>query len=77
MLMALEKGVKGGTWYTLMDKVCSEANLSAAFRNVAKNKGRAGVDHRVVQAALRNVLDPIFERDFAEHSYGFRPGRGC
>jgi RNA-directed DNA polymerase len=23
------------------------------------------------------VLEPIFERDFAEHSYGFRPGRGC
>jgi len=30
-----------------------------------------------VEAALRNVLEPIFERDFAEHSYGFRPGRGC
>ena len=23
------------------------------------------------------VLEPIFEHDFAEHSYGFRPGRGC
>ena len=23
------------------------------------------------------VLEPIFEQDFAEHSYGFRPGRGC
>jgi len=32
---------------------------------------------RVVQTALRDVLEPIFERDFAEHSYGFRPGRGC
>lgn len=32
---------------------------------------------RVVQTALRNVLEPIFERDFAEQSYGFRPGRGC
>jgi RNA-directed DNA polymerase len=31
----------------------------------------------VVQAALCNVLEPIFERDFAEQSYGFRPGRGC
>ena len=35
------------------------------------------VRDRVVQTALRNVLEPIFERDFAEHSYGFRPGRGC
>jgi RNA-directed DNA polymerase len=31
----------------------------------------------VVQAALLNVLEPIFERDFAEQSYGFRPNRGC
>jgi len=35
------------------------------------------VRDRVAQAALRHVLEPIFERDFAEQSYGFRPGRGC
>jgi RNA-directed DNA polymerase len=35
------------------------------------------VRDRVVQTALRNVLEPIFEREFAAHSYGFRPGRGC
>jgi RNA-directed DNA polymerase len=35
------------------------------------------VRDRVVQTALRNVLEPIFERDFAAHSYGFRPSRGC
>jgi RNA-directed DNA polymerase len=35
------------------------------------------VRDRVVQTALRSVIEPIFERDFAEHSYGFRPGRGC
>lgn len=32
---------------------------------------------RVVQAATKLVLEPIFEIDFAEHSYGFRPGRGA
>jgi RNA-directed DNA polymerase len=26
---------------------------------------------------LLSALEPIFEREFAEHSYGFRPGRGC
>ena len=31
----------------------------------------------MVQAAIVNVIEPIFERDFAEQSYGFRPGRGC
>lgn len=35
------------------------------------------VRDRMVQAAVVNVIGPIFERDFAEHSYGFRPGRGC
>jgi RNA-directed DNA polymerase len=30
-----------------------------------------------VQSALRNVLEPIFERDFAAQSYGFRPERGA
>jgi len=34
----------------------------------------AGRD-RVVQGALRHVLEPIFEREFADDSYGFRPGR--
>jgi retron-type reverse transcriptase len=35
------------------------------------------VRDRVAQAALRHVLEPNFERDFAEQSYGFRPKRGC
>jgi RNA-directed DNA polymerase len=131
MLTALEQGVKGGVWFSLIDKVYAERNLDAAWVQVCKNQGAAGVDHvtieayrehvfdnlnrvraelagqtyvpqairrhwipkpgsreqrplgiptvrdRVVQTALRNVLEPIFERDFAEHSYGFRPGRGC
>jgi RNA-directed DNA polymerase len=131
MLTALEQGVKGGVWFSLIDKVYSEGNLQAAFAAVAANHGTAGVDHvtieqfaarlpenlehlhaslqaetyvpqavrrvwipkpgtnqqrplgiptvrdRVAQAALRTVLEPIFERDFAEQSYGFRPGRGC
>ncbi len=39
--------------------------------------GIPAVRDRTVEAAMKNVLEPIFERDFAEHSYGFRPGRGC
>jgi RNA-directed DNA polymerase len=131
MLAALEQGVKGGVWFSLIDKVYSLANLHAAYTKVAANGGAAGVDHvtveqfdrqlfrnleklsaqlregsyrpqaikrvhipkpgtnekrplgiptvrdRVVQGAVRHVLEPIFERQFAEHSYGFRPGRGC
>lgn len=131
MLTALEVGVKGGIWFSLIDKVYKPRNLRAAFAKVKANQGAAGVDHqtiemfeadletnlsivsqqlaegsyrpqavrrkwiakpgssekrplgiptvrdRVVQTALRNVMEPIFERDFAEHSYGFRPERGC
>src|SRR5258708_182522 len=35
------------------------------------------VRDRVVQGAVRHVIEPIFEKEFATHSYGFRPGRGC
>ena len=35
------------------------------------------VRDRVVQTALRMVIEPIFEHEFAEQSYGFRPKRGC
>jgi RNA-directed DNA polymerase len=39
--------------------------------------GIPAVRDRVVQTALRMVLEPIWENRFAEQSYGFRPGRGC
>jgi RNA-directed DNA polymerase len=131
MLTALIEGVKGGKWFSLIDKIHPERTLKRAFSQVAANEGAAGVDHvtitmfenrldenlkqlsdqlrtgtyrpqairrhyipkpgsrekrplgiptvrdRVVQTALRMVLEPIFEHEFAEQSYGFRPGRGC
>jgi len=39
--------------------------------------GIPAVRDRTVQGALRHVMEPIFEEDMAEHSYGFRPGRGA
>ncbi len=39
--------------------------------------GIPSVRDRVVQTALRNVLEAIWEKDFAEHSYGFRPQRSA
>lgn len=131
MLIALETGVKGGRWFSLMDKVYAPANLAAAWKRVRGNRGAAGVDHqsveafelhaekyldelhlelregryrpsavrrqwipkpgtiqqrplgiptvrdRIVQSALRHVLEPIWEVKFADQSYGFRPGRSC
>jgi len=130
MLTALETGVKGGKWFSLIDKTIAPRSLRAAWERVRTNAGAAGVDRqttamfesrleanleqlerqvregeyraqavrrrwidkagsrekrplgiptvrdRVLQTALRMTLEPIFERDFASCSYGFRPGRG-
>jgi len=45
--------------------------------NETRPLGIPTVRDRVVQNALRHVLEPVLERQFAEHSYGFRPNRGC
>ena len=50
MLTTLETGVRGGKWFSLIDKVWREDNLRAAFKDVAANKGSAGVDHVDVTA---------------------------
>ena len=131
MLVALERGVKGNVWFSLIDKVYAPRTLELAWEKVQSNAGACGVDcitvnhfakdsadrlltvnkhlregtyqpkpvkrvmipklgsgelrplgiptvcDRIVQTAVRMVVEPIFEREFAEHSYGFRPGRGC
>jgi RNA-directed DNA polymerase len=35
------------------------------------------VKDRIVQQAVRLVIEPVFEHGFSEGSFGFRPGRGC
>ena len=35
------------------------------------------IKDRVVQCAVKQILEPIFEAGFWHVSYGFRPGRGC
>jgi hypothetical protein len=52
MLAALETGVKGGKWYSLIDKVSSPANLKSAFTQVKRNRGSAGVDRVTIRMAL-------------------------
>jgi RNA-directed DNA polymerase len=72
--------------WELSDRLKAGTFLPQAIRRVHIPKpgtsetrplGIPTVRDRVVQAAIVNVIEPIFERDFAEHSYGFRPGRGC
>jgi RNA-directed DNA polymerase len=35
------------------------------------------IKDRIVQTALKMTIEPIFEAEFRDGSYGFRPGRGC
>ena len=130
MLAALVNGVRGGKWFSLIDKVYRPATLRSAWQQVLVNRGAAGVDRvsverfagnldrylselgqelesgryrplpvrrveiekadgklrplgiptvrdRVAQAAVKRVIEPIFEQLFAPTSFGFRPGRGC
>jgi Group II intron, maturase-specific domain len=44
MLAALENGVKGDVWFSLIDKVYNPGNLWAAWIASARNGGSAGVD---------------------------------
>ena len=130
MLAALGNGVRGGKWFSLIDKVYRPQTLKAAWHKVKGNAGAAGVDgqsvkqfgwraesylaeleqalkaeeyqpepikrveipkaggkkrplgipavkDRIVQTALKLVIEPIFEREFEESSYGFRPQRSA
>jgi RNA-directed DNA polymerase len=130
MLTALVNGVKGGKWFSLMDKVYAQSTLQIAWQRVKSNKGAAGIDRmsierfegqcehylqelheqlkngtyqpqavkrvnipkasggtrplgiptvkdRVVQMAIKLVIEPIFENIFRNSSQGFRPERGC
>ena len=130
MLAALVNGVKGGKWFSLMDKIYAERTLQMAWQRVRSNKGAAGIDRisiecfegqaeqyrqelhqqlktgtyqpqavkrvnipkagggtrplgiptvkdRVVQMAIKRVIEPIFEQTFRDSSHGFRPERGC
>ncbi len=61
MLAALEQGVRGGKWFSLMDKVYALPNLRAAFRKVKANAGAAGGDRQTV-TMVEQHLEANLER---------------
>jgi RNA-directed DNA polymerase len=61
MVSALENGVKGGRWYSLMDKVYAPATLSAAWERVQRNGGAAGVDGESVERFAARSGDYLAE----------------
>ena len=54
MLRALDEGVKGGQWFSLIDKVFTRPAREAAFRKVEANKGAPGVDHQTMEMFAPN-----------------------
>jgi RNA-directed DNA polymerase len=66
--------IKSGTF---APQAIRRVHIPKPGTNETRPLGIPTVRDRVVQAAIVNVIEPIFERDFAEHSYGFRPNRGC
>lgn len=62
---------------TYQVQMIRRVNIPKPGTNETRPLGIPTVRDRVVQGALRHVLEPILERQFAEHSYGFRPNRGC
>ena len=61
MLTTLEKGVKGGQWFSLIDKVYSKRALRSAFAKVKANKGAPGIDHVTIKK-FEMDLDKNLER---------------
>src|ERR1051325_8413343 len=55
MLDALEEGVKGGRWYSLIDKVYAEETLWAGWRAVKRNGSSAGIDGQTVRQFERDA----------------------
>jgi len=39
--------------------------------------GIAALEDKIIQQAIKTVLEAIYEEDFLGFSYGFRPGRSC
>ena len=49
MLRTLERGIEGGKWFALIDRVYRKENLRSAYYQVWRNAGSAGIDGQSVE----------------------------
>jgi len=73
MLEALVKGVKGGVWFSLIDKVYRPETLRAAWKAVRRNKGGAGTDHESVKSFEQRLEENIAELEEELRTGTYRP----
>ena len=73
MLSALENGVKGGVWYSVMDKVYAPATLAAAWAKVQANGGAAGVDRQSIERFAAHADEYLAELSRALRTGDYRP----
>lgn len=72
-------------WPVIAEKLKTGTYQPGAIRGVAIPKPQGGerilgipnVQDRVIQQAVSQVLSPLFEAEFSDHSYGYRPGRSA
>src|SRR5277367_1211038 len=71
MVSALGNGVKGGKWFSLIDKVVRPATLEIAWQRVARNQGAAGVDGQSIERFATQSARYLQElqRSLTEGSY--------
>ena len=73
MLSALDNGVKGGVWYSVMDKVYAPATLAAAWAKVQANGGAAGVDRQSIERFAAHADEYVAELSRALRAGDYRP----
>lgn len=79
------RGYMNANWPSIKQSILERSYRPAPVRRVEIPKPNGGVRKlgiptavdRTLQQSIVQILTPIFETEFQENSYGFRPGRSC
>jgi len=73
MVSALGNGVKGGKWFSLIDKITRPQTLDLAWHRVARNKGAAGVDGQSIERFSHHAERYLSELQASLADGSYRP----